>query len=163
MNCEANRYYSYNLEPETIGIDAFSYSWSNETFYAFPPFAIISKILTKIEAEMATGVLIFPLFRTQSWLTRRLRLLIHEPLLLPKSNTSLYFPCRRKTMPTLPNVALIACFVSRYCTKVKAFQMKLQKQSYSHGDQILNVNMTHTGNDGYSFVLKGCVIQCAPL
>ena len=163
VNCKVNRYYSYNLEPEAIGIDAFSYCWSNEIFYAFPPFAIISKVLSKIEAEMATGVLIVPLFTTQSWFTRLLRLLIHEPLLLPKSNTSLYFPYRRKIMPTLPNVALIACLVSGNCTKTKAFQMKLRRQSYSHGDQTLNVNMTHTGNNGYSFVLKGCVIRCVPL
>ena len=59
VNCKVNRYYSYNLEPEDIGIDAFSYRWSNETFYAFPPFAIISKVLSKVEVEMAIAVLIF--------------------------------------------------------------------------------------------------------
>ena len=40
VNCKVNRYYPYNLEPETIRIDAFSYRWSNETFYVFPPFAL---------------------------------------------------------------------------------------------------------------------------
>ena len=69
VNCKVNRYYSYNLEPEVIGIDAFSYCWSNEFFYAFPPFAIISKVLSKIETKMATGVLIVSLFSTQSWFT----------------------------------------------------------------------------------------------
>ena len=88
VNCKVNWYYSYNLEPEAIGIDAFSYCWSNEMFYAFWPFAIISKVLSKIEEQMTTGVLIVPLFTTQSWFTRILRLLIQEPLLLPKSNTS---------------------------------------------------------------------------
>ena len=111
VNCKVNRYCSYNPEPEATGIDAFSYCWTMETFYVLPPFSIIPKALSKIEAEMATEVLIVPLFTTQSWFTRHLRLLVHEPLLLPKSNTSLYFPCRRKTMPTLPNVALIACLV----------------------------------------------------
>ena len=48
VNCKVNRCYSYNLEPETTGIDAFSHCWSNETFYAFPPFAIIFKVLSKI-------------------------------------------------------------------------------------------------------------------
>ena len=66
-------------------------------------------------------------------------------------------------MSTLPNVALIACLESGNCTNTKVFQMKLQKQSYSHGDQTLNVNMRHTGNSGYSFVLKGCVTRCVPL
>ena len=127
VNCKVNRYYSYNLEPEAIEIDAFSYCWSNETFYAFPPFSIISKVLSKIEAEMATGVLIVPPFTTQSWFTRLLRLLIHKPLLFPKSSTSLYFPYRRKTTATLPNVAMMACLVSGNCTKTRVFQMKLQK------------------------------------
>ena len=70
VNYKVNRYYSYNLEPEAIGIDAFSYCRSNDIFYAFPPFAIISNVLLKIEAEMATGVLIVRLFTTQSWFTR---------------------------------------------------------------------------------------------
>ena len=163
VNCKVNRYYSYNLEPAAIGIDVCSYCWSNEIFYSFPPFAIISKFLSKIEEEMATGVLIVSLLTTQSWFTQLLRLLIHEPLLLPKSSTSLYFAYRRKIMPTLPNVALIACLVSGNCTKIKAFQIKLQRQSYSHSDQTLNVKMTHTGNNGYSFVLKGCVMRCVLL
>ena len=121
MNCKVNRYYSYNLELEAVGIDAFSYCWSNETFYAFPPFAIISKVLSKLEAEVATGVLIACPFTTQSCFTRLLRLLIHGSLLLPKY---LYFPCRRKIMPALTNVALIARLVSGSCTKTETFQMK---------------------------------------
>ena len=85
VNCKVNRYYSYNVEPEAIGIDAFSYRWSNYFFYVFLPFAIILKVWSKIEAKMATGVLILPLFTTQSCFTRYLRLAIHEPLLLLKS------------------------------------------------------------------------------
>ena len=57
-------------------------------------------------------------------------------------------------MPTLPNVALIACLVSGNFIKTKGFQMELQGQSCSHGDQTLSVNMTYTGNNAYSFVLK---------
>ena len=133
MNCKVNRRYSYSLELEAIGIDTFSYCWSNETFYAFLSFAIISKVLSKIEAEIVTGVLIVPLFTTQSCFKQILRLLVHRPSLLPKSNTSLYFPYRRKILPILANVALIACLMQGNCTKTKAFQMKLQRQSYSHG------------------------------
>ena len=66
-------------------------------------------------------------------------------------------------MPTIPNVAFMACLVSGNCRKTRAFQMKLKKQSYSRGDQTPNVNITHTGNNGYGFVLKGCVIRCVPL
>ena len=61
-------------------------------------------------------------------------------------------------MPTLPNVTLIACLLSGSYTKTEVIQMKLQRQSYSHKDQTLNVNMTHIGKNGYSFVLKGCMM-----
>ena len=125
VNCKVSRYYSWALKPEAIGIDVFSYHWSNENFYAFQPFVVISRVMSKIETEMATGVLILPLFTTQPWFTRVLSLLIHKPLLILKSKTSLYFPYKKKTMQTLANVALIACLVSRNCTKTKVFQMKL--------------------------------------
>ena len=39
------------------------------------------------------------------------------------------------TMTILPNAALIACLVSGNCTLAKVFQIKLQRQSYSHDDQ----------------------------
>ena len=65
-------------------------------------------------------------------------------------------------MPVLPNVALIACLVSGNCAKKKEFQMKLQRQSYSHEHQTLNVNITPTGKNDYSFVLRGCVIPYVP-
>ena len=42
----------------------------------FMPFTIISKVLSKIEAEIVTGVLIVPLFTTQSCLKQLLRLLV---------------------------------------------------------------------------------------
>ena len=47
VNCKVNRYYSYNLEPETISIDAFSYRWSNEIFYEFPPLAKYPRFFQK--------------------------------------------------------------------------------------------------------------------
>ena len=98
VNCKASLYYSYTHEPEAIEIDAFSYYCSNENFYTFQPLTLISKALSKIETEMAAGVLIVFLFTTSSWFTQLLRLLIHESLSVPKSNTCFYSLYRRMTM-----------------------------------------------------------------
>ena len=53
-------------------------------FYAFPPFSIIPKVLQKIQAEEATGLLVVPCWLTQPWWPLVMRLLVQEPLVLPK-------------------------------------------------------------------------------
>ena len=40
-----------------------------------------------MELESATGILVVPLFTTQPWFTRLLKIVTSEPLLLPKSYT----------------------------------------------------------------------------
>ena len=47
--------------------------------------------------------------------------------------------------------------------KDKVNSDEIAQTSYSHKDQTLNVNMTHIGKCGYSFVLKGCMMWCVPL
>ena len=129
VNCKVNRYYSHSFEfnhrkKKTIGIDAFSYCCSNETFYAFLSFAIIPKVLSKIQADMAKRVPFIPPFTTQSWFTRLLRLLIHESLLLRKSNTSFYFPHRRKNA-NLPKCNLDSMSCVRKLCKDKGISYEI--------------------------------------
>ena len=39
---------SYHSDPEAMHIKTFSISWQSRPFYAFPPFAVIGKVLNKI-------------------------------------------------------------------------------------------------------------------
>ena len=66
----------------------------------------------KKEEDRATGVNIVPQFTAQPTLSRRIRIVTENPLILPKTNTSLYFLYRRKKTPTMLNVTLMACLVS---------------------------------------------------
>ena len=47
LNKQLNRFVSFKPDPEAIDIDAFSISWTNLKFYAFPPFSCISPCLQK--------------------------------------------------------------------------------------------------------------------
>ena len=91
VNHKVERYYSYTVDTDSCGVDSFTKNWAKEIIYAFPPFAIISRMLKKIEKDEATGVTIVPHFTTQPWFSRLLRILIEDPLLLPKINMSPYF------------------------------------------------------------------------
>ena len=103
INAKVGRFYSYNPHAEACGHDTFTFSWQQEHSYAFAPFSCIPQVINKIELESATGILAVPLFTTQPWFTRLLRILTSEPLLLPKSHTCLYFPYRLRNPPNIPN------------------------------------------------------------
>ena len=66
--------------PDSVGTDAFSFSWQCEFFYAFPPFSITHTVLRKIENEQAEGIIIVPLFTTQPCFIRLLRILVSAHL-----------------------------------------------------------------------------------
>ena len=41
-------------------INAFSTSWRDRPFYAFPTFAVIGEMLHKIVLDVATGIIVVP-------------------------------------------------------------------------------------------------------
>ena len=70
-----------------------------------------------------------PLFVTQSWFTRLLRILVSDPLTLPSNIKTLYFSYRRKTIPEMPDVKLLNYHVSGNHSKIKAYQKTFQRYS----------------------------------
>ncbi|XP_066600758.1 uncharacterized protein [Prorops nasuta] len=66
-NRKCEKFVSWIPQKNAYCIDAFTLNWSNEFFYAFPPFALILKMLVKIKRENATGIIVVPLWRNQPW------------------------------------------------------------------------------------------------
>ena len=64
INRKVSRYVSWRPDPEAQFVDAFSCSWSQEQFYAFPPFSLILRCLKKIEMEEGEGIIIVPVWPT---------------------------------------------------------------------------------------------------
>jgi len=42
LNAKLDQFVSWHPEPEELAVDAFSISWSNQKFYAFPPFSVLT-------------------------------------------------------------------------------------------------------------------------
>ena len=74
LNKQVSRYVSWNPDPGAVAVDAFSMSWSNKHFYAFPPFSCIARCIRKILEDNASGVLVVPLWPTQPWWARLVNL-----------------------------------------------------------------------------------------
>ena len=83
LNAKHENYASWKPDPHAMFIDAFSRSWENLYFYAFPPFSLITRVLSKIQSENAQGVVIVPFWTTQPWYPKLQQMLMLPPLNLP--------------------------------------------------------------------------------
>ncbi|KAJ8911445.1 hypothetical protein NQ315_008331 [Exocentrus adspersus] len=80
-NKKCNLYISWNRDPDSVTIDAFTVAWNNYFFYAFPPFSLILRVLKKIILEKAEGILVVPLWSAQPWYPVFTSLLLKDPVI----------------------------------------------------------------------------------
>ena len=72
-------------EPNAAGVDAFLQPWDNLQAYAFPPIAIIKRVLLKLRASHNYDLtLIAPFWPQREWFPDLLELLSDIPIELPK-------------------------------------------------------------------------------
>ena len=94
INCQLKPFVSFWPDPEALAVDSFTFNWSSFHFYAFPPFAVIPKVLQKIEFDQATGLVIVPEWPYSSWYSQYNRLLVSEYIIIPCSKSLLMLPSR---------------------------------------------------------------------
>ena len=80
-------------EPKAAGVDAFLQPWDNLQAYAFPPIAIIRRVLVKLRASHRCDLtLIAPFWPQREWFPDLLELLSDIPIELPKRRDLLRQP-----------------------------------------------------------------------
>lgn len=122
-NKKCERFVSWYRDPESIAIDAFTISWSNYYFYAFPPFSLVLRVLRKIIDDRAEGVIVVPFWPTQVWYPLFLKLLTKEPLFLGPQLDLLSCPSR-KQHPLANKLTLVAGHLSGRLFAGKEFRKK---------------------------------------
>lgn len=85
VNAKCSRYISWKKDPYAHNIDAFTINWSSFYFYAFPPFALILKVLNKIINDGATGIVVVPQWPSQPWYPLFKSLSVTKILIFPPS------------------------------------------------------------------------------
>ena len=134
-------------------VDSFLSRWTNFKFYAFPPFSMVMKTVTKIETDVATGVLVCPMWPTQAWYPRVMRLLIDVPLILPQNILSLPFKheatCKHKKL------RLMACLLSGDISLTEAFRATLLPSCAPPGEKLLVNNTQCALRNGFISAIEG--------
>ena len=122
LNYKLKPFYSYRPDPEAAGHDAFTINWAELPFYAFPPIPILPKVLKKISDIEVTGILVVPMWETQTWYPVVMSMLVEKPFLLPRSRTALYHPIIMGPHPMWDRLRLAVCFVSGMRLQTRNFR-----------------------------------------
>ena len=164
LNHQVPCYVSWKPDPGAAFIDAFSVTWDKHLFYAFPPFSLIARCLQKIQTDCAEGLMIVPMWPTQSWYPKLLRMLVAAPRVLPQQRTALQMPgMPQEVHPLFRKMVLIACRLSGSPMRHKEFLKRQPPSSYSPGGKELQSSIPLTSKDGLHIVIKNRLIQFLPL
>ena len=83
LNNRLPLYVSPIPDSRALSVDALSMNWDRIHAYAFPPFHIIPKVLSKVRSHQCRIVLIAPFWPQASWYPELLQLVVQKPITLP--------------------------------------------------------------------------------
>lgn len=130
-NKQLDQFISWQPQPDAIAVDAFTLNWTHIPGYAFPPFSLIHRCLSKVRRDRASLVLITPVWPTQSWFPILLEMSVEPPLVLPDRINLLQGP-DGLTHPLIARRALLlaAWKLSGKDSEAKAFRTKWSNFSW---------------------------------
>lgn len=111
-NWKCEKYVSWLKDPDAFACDAFTLYWKNIHFYAFPPFAIVLRVLQKILTDKAEGILVVPYWPCQPWFPLFKKLSYGHSVLFEPDPKLLFCPFRKMQHPLAANLTLVASRVS---------------------------------------------------
>ncbi len=82
INKQLPKYVSWEPDPDSIAVDAFSFEWNDNNYYIFPPFSLINNILAKLDHDGGSSTLVAPIWPTQVWWVKLLQMTTEPPRLL---------------------------------------------------------------------------------
>ena len=142
------RFYSWRPDPMSEETDAFLQDWSACLGYAHPPWCLLSRVLSKVQAQSATLVVIAPFWKTQAWFSQLVEMLVDFPVLLPHEPT-IVEPSPNCDCPLAKRIPqLVVCKVSGCVSRQKEFQTRLSTSSWPRGEVRQTLTMTQHGGSG---------------
>jgi hypothetical protein len=159
LNTHLPVWFGRTPHPEAAACDALLHSWTGLFLYAFPPFAILPKVLMKIKGDRPEAViLITPTWPRRSWYHQLLQLACEVPLLLPLklSLLSQHLPSKGTLFHAdLKSLRLAAWKLSGVPSSVQAFQRQLLSQPWPPPDVLHEQCMMPDGLRSVAGVVNG--------
>ena len=158
-NAQLPVYCSWRPDPAAFTVDALSLSWKGHLPYLFPPFALITRCIQKIQEEESNTVLIAPVWHNQLWYPLILECLSDYPILLPPIPKILTGPVGEDHPMVLEGHLPLATWpISGIPLLQKGFQRGLSTSSAAHGGPQLRHPIHQPGGLGIAGALDGVSI-----
>ena len=164
LNAKLPLYCSLVPDAQAVFEDAFCHPWDDLDLYAFPPFALVGRVIARVQQlSRVTMTLVAPLWPEKEWFADLLLLLTQPPLALPCWDKLLRQPHCSLFHQGVHALNLHAWRLSSDTTESRAFREELL-ESYqgSSGSPPLDC----TSRDGRSSVVgvvEGALLQSTPL
>lgn len=142
LNKQVDDYISWKPDPEARAVDAFSVVWYKHS-YAFPPFVLIDRCLQKITEEEAEGVLIVPMWPTQTYYSKVMSMVIQPTRLLPMKENLLKLPHSQVSHPLWKKMQLIACLLKQSRPSIKSPVIEFIKYPDNHKICVMNALLSY--------------------
>ena len=160
-NTQLQMFVSPIPDPQAVAVDALSIQWQGLWAYAFPPPALLTKVLTKAKEEQLEMILIAPLWPAQPWFPLLLQLISDVPRILPQRPDLL---SQGENISAGEQFHLIGWRLSPPSSSMtEAFHKKLLNSSLHQTDHLLPNHMMADGRDGWIGQKLGTWIQAIPL
>ena len=83
LSHQIKTYFSWRPDPLSQAADAFQQNWFHKSLYAFPPFCMIPKVLSKVlKDKVPMMILVTPAWPSLLWYPEAMRMSIPQPILL---------------------------------------------------------------------------------
>ena len=164
LNAKLPLYCSLVPDPQAVFEDAFRHPWNDLDLYAFPPFALVGRVIARIQQSSRVAMtLVAPLWPEKEWFADLLLLLTQPPLALPCWDKLLRQPHCSLFHQGVHALNLHAWRLSSNTTESRAFREELLESCQGSSE---NPPLDCTSRDGRSSVVgivEGALLQSTPL
>ena len=161
LNAKLPLYCSLVPDPQAVFEDAFRHPWDDLDLYAFPPFALVGRVIARVQQSSRVAMtLVAPLWPEKEWFADLLLLLTQPPLVLPCWDRLLRQPHCNLFHQGAHALNLHAWRLSSVTTESRAFREGLLESCQGSSE---NLPLASTSRDGRSSVVGVVGRSVAPV
>ena len=144
---------SWKINPFSQGKNVFQISWDRKFVYDFPTFALIERVLQKVNQHQCLMVITTPAWPGQPWFVGLLKITVKNQLLLPALKDLLKDPAGNLNPLVMQNsLRLVVWTVSDRTYLQNEYQKGLPTLSQTIGEYL---QWSQLGRSGVAGVLNG--------
>ena len=160
-NAQLPQFISWAPQPNAMAVNAFAQDWRNLHGYAFPPFALIPRILFKLKRDQIDLVLVCPWWPSQPWFPQVIRMCIDIPRVFRPDPFLIHSPMLEPHPLLRSNrFLLIALRLSGVISKARDFRQTLSTFCYKVPVSLPDLVTNPRGKNGVIGVVDEVQIPC---